>query len=124
MSKRNYMQKLLDDMRGLPPNRFFNFRVKSDYEKILEHLKVFIDSGEPFELNEDYTSVRRISDEYIHPVFHKMAELPHGVTIVKVCVGQVEEFDIPVGKTTKHIRHVHEKEFFKIMHGGKTIKVE
>lgn len=127
--RRTYEQKLLDDMRSLPPDRWFKCPEQPDYDKFVYWVKIFIDSGEYFEFSEDYTKIRRRMSEHEYwqiPVISKMkpSQWPPGVTAVMVNPGEEIHMDIPTKKQTIHYVHVVERGWWSIRHNGIEIKTE
>lgn len=120
--RRTYEQKLLDDLTAIPARTWFKCPAPPDYDKFVKTVKLFIDCREPFEFSNDYKKIRRLSDEWIPPeLWHKMKELPPGITVQKIDRGDQEEITLKNGST---YLHTFEQPFYRIWKNGINIATE
>ncbi len=59
--KKPFEQKLLDVLLTMPVREWFRIDNRPDFEKITKTVKGFIDSGFPFEFDDTYKKIRRIT---------------------------------------------------------------
>jgi len=59
---KTFEQKLLDVLLTMAKFEWFRIDNRADFEKISETVKGFIDAGYPFEFDDTYTKIRRITN--------------------------------------------------------------
>jgi hypothetical protein len=118
--RRTYEDKLLEQLNGLPGNKWFLIKGRDDFEKITVAVKGFISVGEQFEFSSCYTKIKRLSDERMPELYHKMKVLPPGVTIETISPGYLEWIE----HKGKQIQVEHEKTSYRIFNNGRLIAIE
>jgi hypothetical protein len=133
--RRTYEEKLLDQLNSIPPNKFFGIRLKiydkidktkwcwepsEETEKRSMAIKSLIDSAEQFEFSECYTKIKRLSDERMPELYHKLKVLPAGVTVETISPGYQEWIE----HKGKQIQVEHEKTTYRIFNNGRLIAIE
>lgn len=109
--RRTYEQKLLDDLRALPSNKWFKITDRDDYKKFVAQVKVFIDRSEDFELSDDYKRLRRLSEFTAVEPWHTMKKLPEGIFIEHIPKGTPCE--VNHRGTTYQLEHSNHYRIFK-----------
>lgn len=118
--RRLYEEKLLDDLNGLDPNKWYRIDTRPDYEKMKAGIKVLIDCYYPFIFSNDFTKVMRHSYELIPPVFHKMKKLPDGISVVTIERGFEERVTIK----NQNVTLTHMGTSYRVFLGEKLIAIE
>lgn len=118
--RRTYEEKLLDQLNSIEANKWFMIKGRDDFEKITVAVKGFISVGEGFEFSNNYEKIKRLSDERMPELYHKMKVLPAGVTVETISPGYQEWIE----HKGKQIQVEHEKTTYRIFNNGRLIAIE